>query len=65
MELYSVSLSNIIKDEDRNNIILQNIEELYDSNEKHCIFIFSDRRAHLFNLAETLSNKRKDILIII
>ena len=58
-------LNNIIKCKERNEIILKNIEELYNENEKHCIFVFSDRRAHLFNLAQLLSNRRKDILIVV
>lgn len=58
-------INKLCEDDLRNQMIIKYIIELYDSNDKHCIFIFSDRRNHLINLAELLVNKRKDVNVVI
>ena len=58
-------INNICKDDDRNILIMKYIEELYDENDRHCIFVFSDRRNHLLNIAEQMTDKRSDMNIII
>ncbi len=58
-------INKICEDDVRNQIIIKYIILLYDSNPKHCIFIFSDRRLHLLNLANLLFNKRNDMNIVI
>ena len=58
-------INKLCEDELRNEMIIKYIIELYDVNEKHCIFIFSDRRNHLINLAELLIQKRNDMTVVI
>ena len=58
-------INNICEDDERNKLIIKYIEELYDENNRHCIYVFSDRRNHLIYLAEQLTNKRNDITVFI
>ena len=58
-------LNNIIEDEKRNDLIIQNIIKLYDDNIENYIYVFSDRRSHLQNLAKNLNIKRNDIKVFI
>lgn len=58
-------LNTVCADINRNKLITKYIEELYDENDKHCIYIFSDRRAHLVDLANILLEDRKDLSVVI
>lgn len=57
-------INKLCLDDERNDIIIKYIINLYDINDKHCIFVFSDRRNHLINLAEII-HKKKNINVVV
>ena len=57
-------INKLCLDDERNDIIIKYIIKLYDMNDKHCIFVFSDRRNHLINLAEII-HKQKNINVVV
>jgi superfamily II DNA or RNA helicase len=57
-------INKLCLDNERNDIIIKYIINLYDINDKHCIFVFSDRRNHLIHLAEII-HKQKNINVVV
>jgi superfamily II DNA or RNA helicase len=62
--IYSHVISNIIKDNNRNNIIINEIVKIYDEDSNNYIFIFSDRLEHLDILNNLLKELRNDIIVL-
>ena len=60
--IYAAILNNIVIDENRNNIIVNEILKIYDENNENYCFVFSDRLTHLATLDELIKIKRnKDV----
>jgi superfamily II DNA or RNA helicase len=62
--IYAAILNNIVFDENRNNIIVQEILNIYDENPSNFCFVFSDRLTHLAALDELIKKKRNDIIVL-
>jgi len=62
--IYAAILNNIVFDENRNNIIVNEILNIYDDNPDNFCFVFSDRLTHLAALDELIKKKRNDIIVL-
>ena len=62
--IYAAILNNLVLDEDRNNIIIDEILKIYDEHIENYCFVFSDRLSHLALLEELIKKTRDDIIVL-
>lgn len=61
----SLMINELCNDKCRNTLIVDNILKIYNDNVKNYIYIFSDRRQHLLNLVDIITNILRDEYIVI
>jgi hypothetical protein len=62
--IYASILNNLILDEKRNKIIIEEILKIYDEDNKNYCFVFSDRLSHLAALEDLIKENRNDIVVL-
>ena len=62
--IYAAILNNLVLDEQRNDIIIEEILKIYDENTQNYCFVFSDRIVHLSTLENLIKEKRNEIIVL-
>lgn len=62
--IYAAILNNLVSDDNRNNVIVTEILNIYDENPENYCFVFSDRLSHLDTLEKLIKNIRNNIVVL-